>query len=64
MTGIKAQAIQPIAVGIHDAVTMSGLSKPTLYRRAAEGKLPLRRVNGRTLIMVRDLEALIMGEAA
>jgi predicted DNA-binding transcriptional regulator AlpA len=56
--------IQPIAVSIRNAVAMSGMSRPTLYRRAAEGKLPLRKVNGKTLILVRDLEALIMGEAA
>lgn len=54
----------PIAVTIQVATKISGLSHATLYRRAKDGSLPLRRVGGRTLILMRDLEALITGEAA
>lgn len=54
----------PISVTLQDAVPMTGLSIATLYRRAQDGTLPLRKVGGRTLVLVKDLEALITGEAA
>jgi len=60
----SSPAIQPIAVTIPDAEIISGLSRPTLYRRNKEGALPFRKVKGRTLVMVDDLKRLIMGEAA
>lgn len=53
-----------IAVGFTGAVKISGLGRSTLYNYAKAGKLPLKKVGGRTLIMVDDLRHLIESEAA
>ena len=52
-----------IAVGISDGVRISGLGRSTLYNFAKAGKLPLRKVGGRTLIMVDDIRRLIETES-
>jgi excisionase family DNA binding protein len=54
----------PIAVGLNEAAKLSGLGRTTLYRFARNGKLPLRRCGGRTLVLVDDLRKLIETEAA
>ena len=46
------------------AAEASGLSVPTLYRRAAEGKLRVTKVGRRSIIPASSLRALIEGEAA
>lgn len=52
-----------IAVSVTDGVRISGLGRSTLYNFAKAGKLPLRKVGGRTLIMVDDLRRLIETES-
>jgi excisionase family DNA binding protein len=51
--------IAPLAYRIPDAVRVSGVSKSKLYALAAEGKLRLSRVGGRTLISHAELQRLI-----
>jgi excisionase family DNA binding protein len=48
-----------LAYGLHDAARLSGLSRATLRRRAAEGRLKLVRVGGRTLIPADSLKRLL-----
>ena len=50
---------QPLAYGFNDAVAVSGISKNTLYRYAAAGKLRLLKVGGRTLVDAASLRALL-----
>lgn len=48
-----------MAFTLFDAARISGLSQPTLRRRAAEGRLQLIRVGGRTLVAGDSLRALL-----
>jgi hypothetical protein len=48
-----------MAFTLFDASRISGLSQPTLRRRAAEGRLRLTRVGGRTLVVGDSLRALL-----
>ena len=52
---------EPIALQIPDAVKASGLGRSTLYRAIQDGKLPARKAGKRTLILVEDLRAFILG---
>lgn len=61
---MQDKTLTPIAVSIADAVKISGIGRTSLYACAKRGDLPLRRVNGRTLVLVDDLVKLIVGEAA
>lgn len=54
----------PITLTIPAAVRATGLSRATLYRHSAAGRLPFHRVGGRTLIKVADIHRLIDGAAA
>jgi excisionase family DNA binding protein len=54
-----AQRLAPIAVSIAQACQISGLSRPTLYRCIAAGKLPTRKLGARTLIMVDELRSFL-----
>lgn len=58
------EEITPIAVTIPQAVKISGIGRTTLYSLAKEKKLALRKVRGRTLVLVEDLHRLILSEAA
>ena len=55
--------LTPISVSMADAATLSGLSRSMLYVYAKAGKLPLRKVGGRSLVLVEDLRRLIVGGA-
>jgi hypothetical protein len=48
-----------LAYGLNDAARLSGLSCATLRRRAAEGRLKLVRVGGRTLVPADSLKRLL-----
>lgn len=50
---------EPLTYTLNDAARVSGLSRATLYRRAAEGLLKLTRVGGRTLVDAASLRALL-----
>jgi predicted site-specific integrase-resolvase len=59
--GARAPAI--LTVTLAEAARLSGLSQATLRRRAAEGRLTLRRVGGRTLVLYESLARLLGVEA-
>jgi len=48
---------------INNAAYITGLSRSTLYRHAAAGRLRLVRVGGRTLVDAASLRALVGAEA-
>jgi excisionase family DNA binding protein len=48
---------------LNDAARITGLSRATLYRHAATGRLRLVKVGGRTLVCAASLRALV-GAAA
>jgi hypothetical protein len=49
----------PLAYGLADAARLSGLSRATLRRRAAEGSLRLIKVGGRTLVEGNSLRRML-----
>jgi excisionase family DNA binding protein len=51
-----------IAYRINEAAEAIGLSRSSLYELAKEGKLSIRKVYGRSLILREDLIALVRGE--
>lgn len=55
---------EKIALRINDAVAISGLSRSTLYKLHANGKLRTRKVGGRRLILREDLLALLQAGAS
>ena len=44
---------------LNDAAQITGLSRSTLYRHAASGRLRLVKVGGRTLVDAASLRALV-----
>jgi hypothetical protein len=52
-------AADPLSYGLNAAAAASGLSRSTLYRQAAAGRLRLVRVGGRTLVCAASLRALV-----
>ena len=60
MTGIttmenSTSQTSPLAVTIHEAVRVSGLSRSELYRRLADGKVRAVKSGSRTLILMDSL---------
>ncbi len=55
---------EKLALRINDAVAISGLSRSTLYKLHADGKLRAVKVGGRRLILRADLEALLQAGGA
>ena len=53
-----------IAVSFADAAKITGLSRSTLYNYTKAKRLPLRKVGGRSLLLVEDLRRLSVDEAA
>ena len=53
----------PLTYTLNGAAAASGLSRSTLYRHAAAGRLRLVKVGGRTLVDAASLRALV-GAAA
>ncbi|MGV3580088.1 helix-turn-helix domain-containing protein [Brevundimonas sp.] len=56
---------RPIALTINEACEYASLSRSTIYNLAKAGKLPIRKVAGRSLILRQDLLTLfgVGGEA-
>jgi hypothetical protein len=56
---MKIEAIQtgPMALTIHEAVRISGLSRSELYRRLSDGKVQAVKSGARTLILMDSLRA-------
>jgi len=59
----REDARAPITVTLQEGARLSGLSQATLRRRAAEGRLTLRKVGGRTLVLYESLARLLGAEA-
>ncbi|WP_270937196.1 hypothetical protein [Falsiroseomonas oryzae] len=54
---------EPLAYTLRSATLATGLSENTLRRRAAEGRLRLVKIEGRTLVDGDSLRAMIRGAA-
>lgn len=50
---------EPIAYSIREACRVSSLGRTRLYQLIGEGRLEVRKVGKRTLILARSLRALI-----
>jgi excisionase family DNA binding protein len=50
-----------IAVTVPDAATLSGLSRSAIYEALKRGDLAAKKAGGRTLILVADLRAYMIG---
>ncbi|MCB4820753.1 helix-turn-helix domain-containing protein [Roseicella aerolata] len=55
----RSTAPAPLSYTLNDACRVSGLSRATLYRHGAAGKLRLLKVGGRTLVCAASLRALL-----
>lgn len=53
----------PLALRVNDAVAISGLSRSSLYKLLAAGKLRDVVVCGRRLFLAEDIRALLQGAA-
>ncbi|CAN7565107.1 helix-turn-helix domain-containing protein [Aminobacter sp. LjRoot7] len=51
--------MQKLSVTIPEAVTMTGISRTSLYKLFADGTLVRRKHGKRSLILVEDLERVI-----
>ena len=58
---MNQQVIEPLSVSIKQAVTITSLSRSTLYRMIDENIIKPRKSNGRTVILYKDLKAYIEG---
>jgi hypothetical protein len=56
--------LEPIAYSIRDAMKVSSLSRTTLFRLARAGKIEMRAVGARKLVLADSLKRLIETEAA
>jgi excisionase family DNA binding protein len=56
---VRATAPSPITYNLNDAARITGLSRSTLYRHAAAGRLRLLKCGGRTLVDAASLRALL-----
>lgn len=52
-----------IAYSIREAAQVSSLSRATLYKHIASGRIAARKIGSRTLIPADSLHALVAGEA-
>jgi hypothetical protein len=57
----QALATQALAVGVKKGAPMIGVSVSTMWALIRQGKVPTWKVGNRTLLRVRDLEALSAG---
>ena len=57
--GCTESDFPPLAYRMNDAVRVSGVSRSKLYQLAADGRLKLTRVGGRTLVPHAELQRLI-----
>ena len=48
-----------IAYRVEEAARMIGISKSTLWERIKDGRIPVKREGGSTIITHRDLEAYV-----
>lgn len=55
---------EPISVTVKNAAAMIGVSRATIYNLANRRELSLRKVAGRTVVLVEDLKRLVSSEAA
>ena len=58
----KINGSECLAFNINEAARVSGLSRSSLYKLLAEGKLPSIKVAGRRLIKRSAIETLLTGE--
>ena len=56
--------IQPLAWRINDACKRIGISRATIYKMAAGGRLRIVKIGGRSLVPDAEIERLAKGEAA
>ncbi|MBQ1500356.1 MAG: helix-turn-helix domain-containing protein [Sphingomonas sp.] len=53
-----------ISYNINEVASMLGLGRTTIYKLIDEGKLARVKVGARTLILARDVDALLQRQAA
>ena len=51
--------IEPIALGVKDAVAFIGLSRSRLYELISEGQIEARKLGARTVVPTASLRAFV-----
>jgi hypothetical protein len=49
----------PIAVSIKEFCRLTSLGRTSAFKLASEGRIEVRRVSGRTLVLMRSIESLL-----
>lgn len=62
--GSDASARPCLAYSVAEACRVTSLSRSTLYNLSKVGRLPIRKVAGRSLILEADLRRLLHAEPA
>lgn len=60
----EKQKVNRISYNINEVASMLGLGRTTIYKLIDEGKLARVKVGARTLILARDVDALLQRQAA
>lgn len=55
--------IEPLAIPIHEAARLGGVSRSTIYQEIAKGKLKFRKIGRRTIIAMDDLREWLASKA-
>ncbi len=53
--------LQPLALPLHKAVAVTGLSRSAIYRAAGEGKITLLKAGRSTLVCMASARAFLAG---
>lgn len=53
--------MKPMAYSVSDVLKMVGISRTTFYQLVKSGKIKVRKVGNRSLILSRDLEQWLDG---
>ncbi len=60
---LRESSNPPLAYSLSDASRITSISRSTLYNLSKAGKLTIRKVCGRSLVLHDDLIALICGQS-
>ncbi|MBA4767510.1 MAG: helix-turn-helix domain-containing protein [Porphyrobacter sp.] len=62
MATLNTAPLEPLAYSINEACRVSSLGRTRIYQLIGEGKLDVRKIGKRTLILAASLRALINGD--
>jgi len=58
-TSPTTKNLERLAYSVKEFATLIGVSRASIWRQISEGKLPARRIGGRTIILITDAQAYL-----